>query len=40
MSAEAKDIAQVGLGFRRRLDLAGGPKPIGRLLQLRDPLRP
>ena len=39
-AAEAKDIAQVGLGFRRRLDLAGGPEPIGGLLQLRDPLRP
>ena len=39
-AAEAIDIAQVGLGFRRRLDLADGPEPIGGLLQLRDPLRP
>ena len=35
-----KTSPEVGLGFRRRLDLAGGPKPIGGLLQLRDPLRP
>ncbi len=40
LAAEAVDIAEVGLGLRGRLDLAGGPEPIGGLLQLRDSLRP
>ena len=40
LAVEAVDIAEVGLGLRRRLVLAGGAEQVSGLQQLRDSLRP